>query len=118
MSTNNLCARYLRSSKDRHDVAIDAQRTTLQTIEAKAGLTCVAEYSDAVERADDWSRAGFATLLREIEHGKPEWRTLLVLDASRLARSDKSLAAYSPHQCHKRGIKILYAKFPPINPMQ
>src|SRR5262245_36631082 len=98
MSNNNLCARYLRRSKDRHDVAIDAQRTTLGTIEAKEGLRCVDEYSDSVERADDWRRPGFAALLREIEHGKPQWRTLLVLDASRLARSDDYLAAYFRYQ--------------------
>lgn len=114
----NLCARYLRSSKDRHDVAIDAQRTTLIEIETKQKLTCVAEFSDAVERADDWRRPGFAALLREIEHGKPAWRTLLVLDSSRLARSDEYLAAYFRYQCQKRGIRILFAKFPPINPMQ
>jgi site-specific DNA recombinase len=117
MSTS-LCARYLRSSKDRHDVAIDAQRTTLAAIEAKAGLACVAEFADAVERADDWQRPEFSRLLREIEHGKPQWRTLLVLDASRLARSDDYLAAYFRYQCQKRGIRILFAKFPPINPMQ
>jgi len=117
MSTN-LCALYCRSSKDRHDVSIDAQRAELRALAGKHGLTPVAEYTDAVERADDWHRPGFAALLRDVEHGKPEWRTLLVLDASRLARTDDYLAAYFRYQCQKRGIRIVFSKFPPINPMQ
>lgn len=118
MSTNALCALYLRSSKDRHEVSIPSQRVELLALAAKHGLSPAAEFSDAVERADDWQRPGFAALMREVEHGKPEWRTLLVLDAARLARSDEYLAAYFRYQCQKRGIRIIFQKFPSVNPMQ
>src|SRR6266850_3540054 len=117
MQNSDRCALYLRSSKDRHDVSIDAQRRQNTELATARNLTVAAEFVDAVERADDWHRPGFASLLREIEHGRPDWSTLVVLDGSRLARDDEYLAAYFRHQCRKRGIRILFCKFPPVNPM-
>jgi DNA invertase Pin-like site-specific DNA recombinase len=114
---NARCALYLRSSKDRADVSIDAQRRELTALAAGKGLAVAAEYADAVERADNWQRPGFAQLLLALSDAGRGWDALLVLDASRLARDDELLAATFRHECKKRGVTIVYAKFPSINPM-
>lgn len=110
-------ALYLRSSKDRSDVSIDAQRRELAQIAAQRGYIVVAEFADAVERADDWDRPGFAKMLHALADPARQWKVLLVLDASRLARNDELLGATIRHECKKRGVAIEYAKFPSINPI-
>ena len=60
------CALYLRSSKDRADVSIDAQRRELSALAAGKSLAIAAEFADPVERADDWQRPGFSSLLRAL----------------------------------------------------
>ena len=44
---------YLRSSKDRSDVSIDAQRRALHELAVARGLVIVDEYADAVESGKD-----------------------------------------------------------------
>lgn len=111
------CALYLRSSKDRADVSIDAQRRELTALAAGKSLTVAAEFADPVERADDWQRPGFTALLAALAIAQRGWSHLLVLDTSRLARDDELLGATIRHECKKRGVTIHYAKFPSINPM-
>lgn len=54
---------YLRSSKDRSDVSIDAQRRALEEMASARGFLIVGEYADAVESGKDDDRqpalAGF-----------------------------------------------------------
>ena len=47
---------YLRSSKDRHDLSLDAQRREIQAYAHERGLAIVAEYADAVESVKDDDR--------------------------------------------------------------
>lgn len=47
-SPNQACA-YLRSSKDRHGLSLDAQRSALQDYAHEQSLAIVAEFADAVE---------------------------------------------------------------------
>ena len=109
-------ATYTRSSKDRHEVSIDAQRRELLELASKRGLDVVAEYSDAVEAANDWNRPGFRRLLVDIANTARGWDTLLVLDTSRLAR-DVDLAGVFRHECRRRGVKVLFSKIPESNPL-
>ena len=44
----NRAVLYLRSSKDRSDVSIDAQRRELQSLAQARGIIIAGEYSDAV----------------------------------------------------------------------
>ena len=55
---------YLRSSKDRIDVSIDAQRRELQLLAKSRNLTIVEEFADAVESGKDANRPGFQNLIR------------------------------------------------------
>ena len=47
--TKGKAALYLRSSKDRSDVSIDAQRRDLVNVAADRNLAIVAEFVDVVE---------------------------------------------------------------------
>ena len=47
---------YLRSSKDRSDVSIDAQRRQLQALANQKGFAIAIEYADAVESGKDDDR--------------------------------------------------------------
>ncbi len=116
VSNLNRCATYLRSSKDRHDVSIDAQRRELLELAAKRGLTIAQEYADAVEAANDWSRPGFRQLLLDVARVDRGWEVLLVLDTSRLAR-DVNLAGVFRHECRRRGVRVVFSKIPESNPL-
>ncbi len=117
MSTNaGRCALYLRSSKDRHDVSIDAQRRSLVELAAAKGLTIVAEYSDAVEAANDFARPGFRDLLLQVSNRARGWGTLLAFDTSRLAR-DVHLAGVFRAECRRHEVRVAFVKIPDIDPL-
>lgn len=106
---------YLRSSKDRHDVAPDAQRRELMALATSRGLTVVETFHDAVERADDENRPGFQALLRSLKSADRQWDHLLVMDTARIARNNQHLASAFNYECEKRGIKLIYSKLPETN---
>jgi len=107
---------YLRSSKDRHDASIDAQRRELQEMAKSKDLLVTDEFSDAVESANDVNRPGFAALLLALKNPARGWSTVLVTDTARLARN-VYLAESVKHECRKHGVKILFSKLPEVNPM-
>lgn len=82
----NNAALYLRSSKDRSDVSIDAQRRQLAELAQARNQIIIKEFSDAVESGKDDDRPGFQAMLREMRNPKRGWNTILVLDTSRIAR--------------------------------
>ena len=59
-------ALYLRSSKDRADVSIDAQRRQLLALAATRNLIVVTEYVDSVESGKDTDRPGFQHLIARV----------------------------------------------------
>ena len=77
---------YLRSSKDRSDVSIDAQRRQLQDLASVKGFAITIEYTDAVESGKDDDRPAFQAMLRDIKSKSRGWGFILVLDTSRIAR--------------------------------
>ena len=107
---------YLRSSKDRKDVSIDAQRRELQNLANSQGIIIVKEYSDVVESAKDENRPGFQRLLFDLKASSRTWNTLLVVDTSRLSRR-RYMAQVFKHEAKKRNIQILYSKLPESDPI-
>src|SRR6185436_11440745 len=79
--------RYLRSSKDRHDVSIDAQREELLRVAAARGLTVAREFTDVVESAKDEHRPAFQELRAALADRNRDWTTVLLLEPSRLSRN-------------------------------
>lgn len=107
---------YLRSSKDRSDVSIDAQRRALQVLAAAKELSIVGEFVDVVLSGKDDNRPGFQALLRALKSRERGWNAILVMDTSRIARN-VNLAGVFGLECEKRGVRVLYEKLPETNPM-
>ena len=109
-------ALYLRSSKDRSDVSIDAQRRALHQFAGAQGLVVAEEYADAVESGKDEDRPAFQRLIAALKQPARGWDHVLVLDTSRIARR-RMLAMLFEADCEKRGVKILYKSLPEGDPI-
>lgn len=109
-------AMYVRSSKDRSDVSIDAQRRELTALAKTRGDELVAEYSDVVESAKTANRPGFQQLVAALKAPDRRWTVLLLLDTSRLARRTY-IAHVFKYECQKRGVEVVYAKHPDTDPI-
>jgi site-specific DNA recombinase len=106
---------YLRSSKDRADVSIDAQRRALHQLAVARGLVVVDEFADAVESGKDEDRPAFQRLLAALKAPTRPWQHVLVLDTSRVARR-RLIAMLFESDCAKRGIKLVYKSLPESDP--
>lgn len=104
--------RYLRSSKDRHDVSIESQRRGLDLLAAEQGYTIVGEFVDVVESGKDEDRPGFQALLEEIRRKDRGWDTILVLDTSRLARRLAAAVKFEEDVCKPAGVHVVYKSLP------
>lgn len=116
MSAATRVALYLRSSKDRHDLSLDAQRRALHEHAAAAGLLVAAEYADAVESGKDADRPGFQQLLGALKHADRGWDAVLALDTSRIARR-RHLSLIFEHEAEKAGVAVLYRSVPDTDPI-
>lgn len=104
-------ALYCRSSKDRSDVSIAAQRRELEKLASSRALQIVRSYEDAVESGSTDDRPAFRELVRAIKDAQRGWEALLVYDTSRLARR-RYIAQAIKHQAKKHGVVIFYARMP------
>lgn len=105
-------ALYLRSSKDRHDISIDAQREALQKLARQLDLAIAEEFSDVVESGKDEDRAGFQRLLSAVRNPARGWAVLLLLDTSRLSRRRRISVLFEEVECAPRGIRVVYKSLP------
>lgn len=111
-----LAAIYLRSSKDRHDVSIEAQRAELKALAAERGLHIVDEYSDVVESGKSEHRPGFQALLTALKTPGRRWTHLLLRDTARLGRRTYIGEAFA-HECRRRGVEVVYGNIPDADPI-
>lgn len=107
---------YLRSSKDRSDVSISAQRRELTKLATDRKLDIVAEFTDVVESAKTDQRPGFQQLITAMRESTRPWRVLLIVDTSRLSRR-RYVAQVFKHEAKKRGVEIVYSKLPDMDPI-
>lgn len=115
MSLNRAVA-YCRSSKDRSDVSIAAQRHDLEALAKARGLTIARWYEDAVQSGSTEDRPAFSELISDIKNASRGWSTLLVLDTSRIARG-RYIAQAFRHECKRRGVELVVAKMPETDPV-
>jgi len=108
---------YLRSSKDRSDVSIDAQRRQLAELAIARDVLIIKEFADAVESGKDDDRPSFQAMLREMRNPKRGWNTVLVLDTSRIARRRHISIIFEEHECKRNGIKVIYKSLPESDPI-
>jgi DNA invertase Pin-like site-specific DNA recombinase len=109
-------ALYCRSSKDRSDVSIAAQKHELTKLAQARSLPIVACYEDAVQSGSTDDRPAFQRLIADVKNRHRGWSYLLVLDTSRVARG-RFIAQAFKRQCAKFGVTILYAKMPETDPI-
>lgn len=110
-------ALYLRSSKDRADVSIDAQRRDLGAFARQRKLQVVAEFADSVESGKDDDRPGFQQLIAAVQDPERGWDTLLVLDTARIARNRLLAVVFEEQECRQAGINIVYRSIPDSDPI-
>src|SRR5665213_3675306 len=109
-------ALYCRSSKDRSDVSIAAQKPELTKLAQARCLPIVACYEDAVQSGSTDDRPAFQRLIADVKNRGRGWSHLLVLDTSRVARG-RFIAQAFKRQCAKFGVTILYSKMPETDPI-
>ncbi len=109
-------ALYLRSSKDRSDVSIDAQRRELKKLANDRKLEIIHEYTDVVESAKSANRPGFQAMLHDLKSPTRNWDALLMSDTSRLSRRRYVAQAFK-HDARKRNVEIIYSKVPDVDPI-
>jgi site-specific DNA recombinase len=103
---------YCRSSKDRADVSIDAQRRELLELARARGYIVVGEFTDSVESGRDDDRPGFRQLSDALYERTRTWSVVLVLDTGRLGRG--SIAYwFEEKDCRPRGVTVVYKSLPP-----
>lgn len=112
---SNRAILYLRSSKDRSDVSIDAQRRALHDLAAARNLVVVDEFADAVESGKDDDRPAFQRLLRELKSPRRAWEWVLALDTSRIARR-RILALIFERDCERAKVRIVFRNLPESDP--
>jgi DNA invertase Pin-like site-specific DNA recombinase len=114
--TSNQAALHLRSSKDRSDVSIDAQRRELTALAGRRGLVVVGEYADVVESGADENRSGLRRLVADIRRRDRGWDTVLLLDTSRLARQPFINVMFE-RDADRNGVRIVYKSVPDEDPI-
>jgi site-specific DNA recombinase len=102
---------YCRSSKDRAEIGLDIQRKELTAYAKAHGMRLVAEFSDMEISGslDETSRPGLARMLTALNSSSREWKSLLAVDTSRIAR-DPMLALYIQRECEKHEVRLHYSK--------
>lgn len=116
-TTNELrAAIYARSSKDRSDISIDAQRDELQRLADARGYLICQEFSDVVESGKDDDRPGFQSVIAAIRSPSRGWTHLLLLDTARLARR-QYIGVIFEHDAEKHGVTVVYKTVPETDPI-
>jgi len=114
--TSSRAVLYLRSSKDRSDVSIDAQRRELTALATQRGLLVVGEYTDVVESGTDENRPGLRRLVADLRQRGRGWDTVMLLDTSRLARKP-IISVMFERDAEKNGVRVVYKSVPDEDPI-
>lgn len=107
---------YLRSSKDRSDVSIDAQRKDLLQVAQERDLLVIKEFADVVESAKSEYRPAFQQLIVELGQPGRAWSVILMIDHSRLSRQPYVGHGFR-YECAKRGVEVIFGMFPELDPV-
>ncbi len=104
-------ALYLRSSKDRHDVSIDAQQRELSEFVTRQGDIIVRTYEDKVESAKTDDRPGFQSMISDVQRPDCDFKRIYCYDTSRFSRRQHHAQMYK-HLLKKKGVELLFLKLP------
>ncbi len=103
---------YMRSSKDRNEVSIDAQFRLLHEFAAEKNLVVVGTYQDVVISGKTIEhRPDFQRLINDITNPARGWKFILALDTARVSRSVAD-ATWFDNECRRNGVEPLYKMMP------
>jgi site-specific DNA recombinase len=105
-------ALYLRSTKDRHDVSVEAQRRELTTHAESKGYVTTADFEDKVQSAKTDDRQGFQEMIAEAGRTDKRFDVILCLDTSRFARNATDAKIYKRHLRGSCGVRVEFVKMP------
>ena len=100
------CVAYMRYSTDNQtENSIEYQRAAIQNYCQKNGLTLVKEFVDEAYSGSNDKRPGFQRMIAEANN-KPEWRTILIYDLSRMFRNRDDAVRYKA-ELRDKGFRIV-----------
>ncbi len=106
-------ALYLRSTKDRHDVSIEAQRRELTAHAESKSYVTDAVFEDKVQSAKTDDRPAFQEMIAEAGgHDERRFDVILCLDTSRFARNATDAKIYKEHLRGRCGVRVEFVKMP------
>ncbi len=106
---------YLRSSKDRHDIAIDVQRRELTELARVRGYVIDGEFADVVESGKDEDRPGLQAMLAQLRERDRTWTIVIAQDTSRIARRAAAAYWFEDRECRPRGVTVVYKNLPEMD---
>lgn len=103
-------AMYVRMSTDHQKYSTENQEHAIREYAENRNIEIVASYADAGKSGlDIGGRKGLQKLIADVETGKAEFSTILVLDVTRWGRfQDADESAYYEYRCRKVGIDVVY----------
>ena len=114
--TNRSVVLYLRSSKDRNEVSIGAQRRALTDWLEPQGWVISGEYVDSVESAKTDRRPGFQSMVAQVKTRPLPFDAIACYDTSRFSRSVYDSQLYK-HLLKKSGVDLLFLRLPKGDPL-
>ena len=116
MTKQNQVVLYLRSSKDRNEVSIDAQRRSLTEWLVGQGWVIADEYVDCVESAKTDRRPSFQAMMASVKQRPAPFAAIACYDTSRFSRSVYDSQLYK-HLLKKNGVELLFYRLPKGDPV-
>lgn len=103
-------AEYVRMSTEAQQYSIARQQAVIREYAASHGYTIVRTYMDAARSGLRLKgRDGLIQLLDDVQHGSPDFDTILVYDVSRWGRfQDTDESAYYEFACRRAGFRVEY----------
>jgi DNA invertase Pin-like site-specific DNA recombinase len=103
-------AEYVRMSTEHQQYSTQNQAAAIATYAEQQGLTVVRTYTDAGRSGlRIHGRSGLQQLIKDVQSGTADFKTILVYDISRWGRfQDADESAYYEYLCRKAGIQVTY----------
>jgi site-specific DNA recombinase len=105
-------ALYLRSTKDRHDVSVEAQRRELTAHAESKSYVTSAVFEDKVQSAKTDDRPAFQEMIAEAVRRDKRFDVILCLDTSRFARNATDAKIYKEHLRGTCNVRVEFVKMP------
>ncbi len=103
-------AMYVRMSTDHQKYSTENQADSIREYAGRYNIEIIKTYTDSGKSGLSLDgRDALKQLIDDVQHGKPEFNTILVLDVTRWGRfQDADESAYYEYMCRRAGIDVQY----------